>query len=163
MLHRSHVILLSILLTAVGGWLGYLGFEEAARFISPGSVSFMVKYPSNARQLAHTCFAVTSGLLAFSAALSALIAGRFRTRVRYLDPMLTGLLIGVITSAIALLYYRSEMQSLGIKVGEFITLVKDSKRQIALNPLTRSLLFGTTMTLLAGLVRGLVSPSSGKR
>ncbi len=163
MLHRSHVLLLCLLLAAAGGWLGHQCFDEAARFISPGSVSLMVKYHSDAQQLAHTSFTFASGLLAFSIPLSALAAGRVRNRVRYLAPLLVNLLIGAITTTIALLYYRSEMQSLGSKVGEFITLMKNSKQQIALNPLTRSLLFGTAMTLLAGLVRGLVSPVSGKR
>lgn len=163
MLHRSHVLLLCLLLAGAGGWLGHQCFEEAARFISPGSVSFMVKYHPDAQQLARTSFTVASGLLAFSVPLSALAAGRIRNRARYLDPLLVNLLIGSITTTIALLYYRSEMQSLGSKVGEFITLMKASKQQIAFNPLTRSLLFGTAMTLLAGLVRGLVSPVSGKR
>lgn len=163
MLHRSHVLLLCLIMACAGGWLGHQYFEKAARFISPGSVSFMVKYHPDAQQLARTSFTVASGLLALSVPVSALAAGRVRNRARYLDSLLANLLIGVITTTIALFYYRSEMQSLGSKVGEFITLMKNSKQEIALNPLTRSLLFGTAMTLLAGLVRGLVSPVSGKR
>jgi len=163
MFPRSFVIILCLLLALAGGWLGHLGFEQAVRFISTGSVSLLVKYHSEAQQLARTSFAVACGLLGFSIPFSSLLAGRFRARARYLEPLLIGLLVGLLTSTIALLYYRNEMQSLGIKVGEFITLMRDSKWKIAMSPLTRSLLFGTSLTLLAGLVRGLISPVSGKR
>jgi hypothetical protein len=163
MLPRSLVILLCPLLAAGGVWLGYLCFEQTVQFISTGSVSLLVKFHSEAQQLARSSFAIACGLLGFSIPFAALAAGRFRARARYLEPLFMGLLIGSITTTIALFYYRYEMQSLGIKLGEFITLMRNSKREIAMNPLTRSMLFGTSMTLLAGLVRSLFSPLSGKR
>ncbi len=163
MLPRSVLILLCFLITAAGGWAGYRYFEEAAGFITSDSVALMVKFHDEARELAHISFAMAAGLLALSIPVSALLAGRFRGRGNYLPFLLLLVLIGTMTSGAALLYYKNEMQSLGLKLGGFFALMRDSKREIALNPLTRSLLFGAGMTLTAGIARGLLAPLTGKK
>ncbi|MGV3754421.1 MAG: hypothetical protein ACO1QS_03495 [Verrucomicrobiota bacterium] len=163
MLPRGLVILLCFLSAAAGSWAGYRYFEEAARFITTDSVSLLVKFHGDARELARSSFAVAAGLLAFCIPLSTLVAGRFCARGNYLPFLLLVALIGMMTSGAALLYYKNELQSLGLKLGGFFALMRDSKREIALNPLTRSLLFGAGMTLVAGMARGLLAPLSGKK
>lgn len=163
MLPRSIVILLCFLGAAAGGWAGYRYFDEAVRFVTTDSVSLMVKFHDDAHDLAHISFAVAAGLLALGIPFSALLAGRFRARGNYLPFLLLLVLVGTATSGAALLYYKNELHSLGLKLGGFFALMRDSKREIALNPLTRSLLFGAGMTLVAGVARGLLAPLSGKK
>jgi hypothetical protein len=163
MLPRGLVILFCLLSTAAGGWAGHRYFDEAVRFITTDSVALMVRFHDDAHDLAHISFAVAAGLLALSIPVSALLAGRFRARGNYLPFLLLLVLIGMATSGAAMLYYKNEMQSLGLKLGGFFALMRDSRREIALNPLTRSLLFGAAMTVVAGLARGLLAPLSGKK
>lgn len=163
MLPRSFILLLCLLLSAAGVAAGYQSFDNATEFLSTGSVSLMVHYHTEAGQLARASFAIASGILGLSIPVGALLAGRFRKRGHYLNPLLMGLAIGLAASTVALLYYRNEMHSLGIKVGEFLSLMRDSKRQIAFNPLTRSLLFGAAMALIAGAAQGVSGSPSGKR
>jgi hypothetical protein len=163
MLPRVLIILLCPLLSAGGAWIGHRYFGEAAEFMSPGSVALMVRYHADAQELARLSFAVATGLLALSVPASALLAGRFRNRGAYWEALVTAVVVGLITSIAALLFYRNEMRSLGLKMGEFLAFMRDSKREIAFNPLTRSLLFGAALALLAGLVRGLFSPLKGKK
>ncbi len=163
MLPRSVVILLCFLSAAAGGWAGYRYFDEAAGFITSDSVALMVRFHDEARGLARISFTVAASLLALCIPFSTLVAGRFRARGNYLPFLLLLVLIGTMTSGTALLYYKNELQSLGLKLGVFFALMRDSKREIALNPLTRSLLFGAGMTLVAGMARGLLAPLSGKK
>ncbi len=163
MLPRGFVILLCLLFAGTGGWAGHRYFEHTVDFMNAGSVTLLVRFHGDARELARYSFAVAAGLLALSVPLSALVAARLRGRAKYVEPMLVGLLIGLLTTSAALLYYRHEMQSLGIKFGELLSVMRDSRREIALNPLTRSLLIGAALTMVGGLARGLVSPLTGKK
>jgi len=163
MLPRGLVILFCLLGATAGAWSGYHYFDKAVRFITTDSVTLMVRFHDEAHDLAHLSFAVAGGLLGLCIPVSALLAGRFRARGNYLAFLLLLVLIGMVTSGAALLYYKNEMQSPGLKLGGFFALMRDSKREIALNPLTRSLLFGAGMTLVAGVVRGLLAPLTGKK
>jgi hypothetical protein len=163
MLPRGFVILLCFLFAGAGGWAGHRYFDQAVDFMNAGSVSLLVRFHGDARELARYSFAIAAGLLALCVPLSALLAARFRSRARYVEPLLAGLLIGLLTTGAALLFYRQEMRSIGIKVGELLSVMRDSKREIVFNPLTRSLLVGAALTMVGGLARAFISPLSGKK
>lgn len=157
------MILLCLVLAGAGGWAGNRYYENAAEFLSIGSVSIVMKFHDDAYQLARHSFAVLSAVLCASMPLAALIAGRFRNRANYLEALMISLAIGIALSIGALLFYRHEISSTGQKIGEFFALMRDSKREIILNPLNRSLLFATAVTLMVGALRCLVSPAAGKK
>ena len=163
MLPRALLILLCILSAGAGGWAGHRYFDDAAQFVTTDSVALLVRFHDEAHELAHVSFTIAAGLLGLSIPLAALVAGRFRVKGNYLPFLLLLLLIGLVTSGAALLYYKNELQSMGLKLGGFFALMRDSKREIAFNPFTRSMLFGTGMTLIAGVTRGLLAPLSGKK
>ncbi|HEY1173504.1 MAG TPA: hypothetical protein VGH19_19220 [Verrucomicrobiae bacterium] len=163
MLPRGFLILLCMVLAGLGAWAGNRYYENSAQFLNVGSLSIVMKYHNDAYQLSQSSFAVLCGLLCAAIPLSALIAGRFRSRANYLGALLTSLVIALGLSIAALLFYRHEISSAGQKIGEFFALMRDSKREIIFNPLNRSLLFAIVVTLMVGVLRGFISPVSGKK
>lgn len=148
-------------MSAGSSWASYQYFKDVAAFVCVGSFPQLVKFSADAYSLARVSFAISAGLLAFSISLSALMAGRFRAKAAYSQPFLAASIIGIGMAGLALGYYRQEMHSMGLRVGEFLAIMRDSRYQLALNPLSRSLLFAGALTLLAGGVRGVFSPVKG--
>jgi hypothetical protein len=163
MLPRPVIVLLMLIAGGLGGWAGYVYFKPVANYVCVGSFPLFVSLFQDAENWGRWSFAVTAGLLAASIPLSALIAARFRKKANYAEAMLLGLMIAVLTGGLGVYYYRHGLQSTLMKTGEFFTIMRHSNREIVFNPLTRALLFATVLTLLGGIVRGLVSPLRGKK
>lgn len=163
MLPKPFILLLCVLLGALGGWAGYYYFAQIADYVCVGSFPLFVKLFQDAKDWGRWSFAVSAGLLAASIPFSALLAARFRKRANYAEALLMYSVVAGLTAGLAIYYYRHGLQSMLFKTGEFFTIMRHSNREIVFNPLTRAMLFATTLTLLGGVVRGMISPLKGKK
>lgn len=163
MLPRPLIILLIPLAGGLGGMGAYRFFRPIADYVCVGSFPVFIKVFQNAEDTGRMSFAISAGILAACIPICALMTAQFRKKANYLNGLLLGLLVAVLTSALGIFYYRHGLQSAMMKTGEFFVILNNSKREVIFNPLTRSLLYASIFTLFAGAVRGVVSPIKGKR
>lgn len=148
---RGTVIVLMVLAGVGTAAAGYHWFLPLMKFICVGAFPQFVRFHSGAEQLARDSFATAAGLAGASVPLAALVGLGFARKGRYGKLFGPALLMALLAFVAVLLVYRHEMQAFGSTTGELFGIFQDSRRSLALNPLTRAALIAAVASLGYGV------------